>query len=312
MPKLFWLAVVILSLAAGRPAAGRSVAAAEPAMPQVLTGERPHAVADADAAPSPAACEAAADAAEQGFGLPAGLLRAIGIVESGRWQPALNRSAPWPYAIDVGGYDLFMDDLPQAVGKVASLRQEGFESIDVGCFQINLLYHPDAFASLEEAFDPAANAAYAARFLLDLHARSGSWEQAVADYHSAVPELGEPYRLRVYAVWRGAPPDDLAAGQGAHARLSVAPAAPRVWAGWQAVDDYRFVRVASGGGSQGAGRMSIRVFSPRGDDMADPPALLQTANALAAPRGAVPAIRMVSLTRMTRHRLPMVYGPPGG
>ena len=30
--------------------------------------------------------------------------------------------------------------------------------IDVGCFQVDLFYHPYAFTSLEEAFDPDANA----------------------------------------------------------------------------------------------------------------------------------------------------------
>jgi hypothetical protein len=152
-----------------------------------------------------AACEAAAEETEREAGLPPGLLRAIGIVESGRWQPALARSAPWPYAIDAGGYSMFMESLEEAAAKVAALRQQGLQSIDVGCFQINLLYHPEAFASIEEAFDPRANAAYAARFLLSLYSRVGNWEEAVADYHSAVVALGEPYRAKVYEVWKGSP-----------------------------------------------------------------------------------------------------------
>jgi hypothetical protein len=150
-------------------------------------------------------CEAAADEAEQAFDLPAGLLRAIGVVESGRWQPGPGRVAPWPFAIDADGYSLFMDDLPDAVAKVETLRRQGVESIDVGCFQINLFFHPDAFASLGEAFDPRANAMYAARFLVGLRARWGAWEPAVAAYHSAVSALGDPYRARVYAVWQGVP-----------------------------------------------------------------------------------------------------------
>ncbi len=34
--------------------------------------------------------------------------------------------------------------------------------------QVNLGYHPEAFASLEAAFDPRRNVAYATRFLLEL------------------------------------------------------------------------------------------------------------------------------------------------
>jgi hypothetical protein len=71
----------------------------------------------------------------------------------------------------------------------------------VGCFQVNLMHHPYAFARLEDGFDPAANAAYAGAFLTSLRQRLGSWEAAVAAYHSATPERGEAYRARVFAAW---------------------------------------------------------------------------------------------------------------
>jgi hypothetical protein len=66
--------------------------------------------------------------------------------------------------------------------------------------QINLMHHPDAFASLEQAFDPQANAAYAARFLTTLHQQTGSWDRAIAWYHSATPELGDDYLRKVSAA----------------------------------------------------------------------------------------------------------------
>ena len=81
----------------------------------------------------------------------------------------------------------------------------GFRSIDVGCLQVNLMYHPAAFSSLEQAFDPVANARYAARFLDALYDRSQDWIKAVADYHSQTPALGAAYRNRVLARW---PPPD--------------------------------------------------------------------------------------------------------
>ena len=67
--------------------------------------------------------------------------------------------------------------------------------------QINLRYHPEAFASLEAAFDPAENLGYAARFLGNLRARYGSWTAAIGRYHSATPRLG-PYRVKVFRAWR--------------------------------------------------------------------------------------------------------------
>lgn len=147
-------------------------------------------------------CDEAAAAAERQFGLPGGMLAAIGRIESGRWVASMRRNVSWPFAIDSSGYDIFPDSAAQAVSQVRSLQAQGLQSIDVGCFQINLLSHPAAFASLDEAFDPAANAAYASQFLLELRSRLGGWPAAVAAYHSGNADLGEPYRARVYAAWQ--------------------------------------------------------------------------------------------------------------
>lgn len=145
-------------------------------------------------------CEQAGQAAEQAFGLPAGLLLAIGRVESGRWSAGLQRTVSWPWSIDVDGTAHIFDNLDEAKRALLGLAG-GRHSIDVGCFQISLLYHPDAFADSEQAFDPVANADYAARFLVSLKDRLGSWRAAVAAYHSADPSRGGPYGDRVFATW---------------------------------------------------------------------------------------------------------------
>jgi soluble lytic murein transglycosylase-like protein len=160
------------------------------------------ALAHSAAAQSPGLdCEQAGAAAEAAVGLPPGLLLAIGKVESGRYDPLLERRTPWPWTIDLAGTPLYFAKQTEAVTAAQAMRDRGL-SQDVGCFQISLLYHPNAFASLAEAFDPVANARYAARFLTELHARTGSWPEAVALYHSATPELGGPYAARVLATWR--------------------------------------------------------------------------------------------------------------
>ena len=146
-------------------------------------------------------CAAAAAAAERQYGLPAGLLLAIGKVESGR-ATAQGRM-PWPWSINAEGADTVTDSARAAVAEVRAMQARGVRSIDTGCFQINMLYHPNAFASLEEAFDPDANARYAARFLVELHQRSNDWGAAVASYHSATPWRGEGYRQLVWRAWTG-------------------------------------------------------------------------------------------------------------
>jgi hypothetical protein len=138
-------------------------------------------------------CHAAAAEAETRFGLPAGLLGAIGRVESGSW----------PWTINAAGTGRTFRTAADAIENAELLRRAGTMSIDVGCFQISLLYHPAAFSSLEQAFEPNANADYAARFLTALRNRLGTWGAAVAAYHSATPDRGLPYRDRVLGTWTG-------------------------------------------------------------------------------------------------------------
>ena len=149
------------------------------------------------------ACAEAAAAAEAATGLPAGLLLAIGKVESGRVDPATGRLTPWPFAVNVAGRGVLARDRDAAVAEVQAARAGGQASVDVGCFQVSLLHHPLAFDSLEAGFDPVRNARYAAGFLASLRAGAASWEEAAGRYHSMTPGLAEPYAARVMAAWSG-------------------------------------------------------------------------------------------------------------
>ena len=150
-------------------------------------------------------CRDQAAMAERAAGIPSGLLLAIGKRESGRFDVGTGGVLPWPWAVNREGEGHLFESRQDAIAYVAAAQRQGSSSIDVGCFQINLKFHPLAFTSLEQGFDPVANAAYAARFLTQLHDRVGNWETAVADYHSASPGLGQPYREAVFATWRGLP-----------------------------------------------------------------------------------------------------------
>jgi hypothetical protein len=66
---------------------------------------------------------------------------------------------------------------------------------------VNLHYHPNAFASLADAFDPAANAQYAAAYLNRLYKQTGYWPSAIALYHSADALEGQRYSGRVVDAW---------------------------------------------------------------------------------------------------------------
>ena len=144
--------------------------------------------------PSPSAqCDAAIVGAERAMNLPHRLLGAIAEVESGR-PDDFGNVRPWPWTINVEGRGEFFASKQQAVEAVRALQAQGVRSIDVGCMQVNLMHHPNAFASLEAAFDPTVNALYAARFLNTLYGISGSWVQATAAYHSQTPAIGADYQ----------------------------------------------------------------------------------------------------------------------
>ncbi len=146
-------------------------------------------------------CRAAIVTAERSFAIPTGLLGAIGQVESGRRDPATGAFLPWPWTVDADGDGHFYPTKAAAIEAVRAFQAEGIGSIDVGCMQVNLLHHPDAFATLDEAFDPPTNAAYAARFLHRLHDSTGSWAEAAAFYHSTTPALAYPYEQKVMEAW---------------------------------------------------------------------------------------------------------------
>ena len=166
----------------------------------------PAASAWASGAPplDPNGCPAAIQAAEGARHLPPGLLGSIAMVESGRPDPRTGHPAPWPWTINVAGAGFFFSTKQEAIAAVETARATGVRSIDVGCMQVNLMHHPDAFATLDQAFDPPANAAYAAGFLTRLYQQAGSWPEAAASYHSATPGLREDYQRRVLLGWTGA------------------------------------------------------------------------------------------------------------
>ncbi|WP_052214813.1 lytic transglycosylase domain-containing protein [Belnapia sp. F-4-1] len=146
-------------------------------------------------------CEAAITTVEREAGLPPRLLAAIARVESGRRDPATGTLEPWPWTINAEGRGSFFPDKAAAIAAVRSNQAQGVRSIDIGCMQINLRHHPNAFASLAEAFDPLANVRYAARFLKELKSTRADWMAAAAAYHSQTPEHAKPYRARVAAAW---------------------------------------------------------------------------------------------------------------
>lgn len=150
-------------------------------------------------------CAAAVSRAEAAHNIPERLLTAISMVESGRWSPQRQRNVAWPWTVMAEGKGQYYPSKRAAIAAIRKLQARGVSNIDVGCMQVNLHYHPDAFPSLSAALDPVRNATYAAHFLASLKRDHGSWRKAVQHYHSATPKRRIPYQRKVYAVWKDSP-----------------------------------------------------------------------------------------------------------
>jgi hypothetical protein len=145
------------------------------------------------------ACTRAIAAAERRQAMPPRVLGTIAKVESGR--EIGQKLVPWPWAINVEGVGHFYATKAEAIAAVQNFQAAGRRSIDVGCMQINLAAHPQAFDTLDTAFDPAANASYAARFLRTLTQQTGRLALAMTAYHSHTPEFAADYARRLLAIW---------------------------------------------------------------------------------------------------------------
>jgi hypothetical protein len=180
--------------------AAPTVTTPQAAIPQMGS---PHAASPLGASPSgasqPQLCEAAIATTERAAHLPVHMMGAIALVESGRPDTTRGVMRPWPWTINAEGQGAFFDSKQQAIDAVRALQARGVHSIDVGCMQVNLMFHPTAFTSLDVAFDPDANTRYAAAFLTALHGATRDWPAAIAAYHSETPEIGAQYRHMVLA-----------------------------------------------------------------------------------------------------------------
>lgn len=150
---------------------------------------------------TPDVCSAAAKTAEQAHRLPDGLLQAIALVESGTSQSGDLQG--WPWTVNADGRGYYFDTAEKAKAFADRKLRNEQKAFDVGCFQINVKWHGDAFPSINEMFDPLASAHYAATFLKELKSEFGDWKTAAKSYHSRDAAKGNVYGAKIAAVLDG-------------------------------------------------------------------------------------------------------------
>lgn len=178
---------------------------------------------------------------------------AIGRAESGvdtSWGRLI-----WPWALNIGGKSVFAKDQDEALRLAReSIATDPRRFIDLGCLQINWQYHRDWVREPATALDPNWNVAYGARLLRNLAAQHGSWEKAVAFYHSANPLRQASYLAAVARSYC----DGTKTAALCQRRAPVAVAGPvkrvvvRIYRG---SDGKHRAQVVTGGGGAGGPRM---------------------------------------------------------
>lgn len=153
----------------------------------------PTAPAAAQDYPSVSQCPSLIAAAEARRNIPRGLLMAIALTESSY------NGVPNPYAMNIAGRAYHARSTQEMANVVAANQARGVRSIDVGCMQINLLYHGSRFQNPLQLLDSTTNVEYGASFLVALATQEGSWKSAVMSYHNKT----NPARRQWYGckVW---------------------------------------------------------------------------------------------------------------
>lgn len=147
-------------------------------------------------------CMNATQKMEKVYQIKKHMLTTISSVETGRWNAAQKQKTAWPWTVNAQGKGMYFDSKAEAVKAVKNLQAKGVRSIDVGCMQINLAYHPDAFDNIEEALDPQTNAEYGAKFLKNLYENNGrDWIKAAMAYHSSVPHKALKYKKKIVSTY---------------------------------------------------------------------------------------------------------------
>ena len=129
--------------------------------------------------------------AEKAYGIPKGLLLAIGVVEA-RWNNTI-----WPWTLNINGEAHYLESSSAALMRMRTRDGSMHRDMAVGCMQIFVRYHGEKFRSAADMLDPRRNVWYAASFLSSLKQEEGNWIKAVGRYHAGNPTDQRAYLCRV-------------------------------------------------------------------------------------------------------------------
>lgn len=137
-------------------------------------------------------CTRQAVTLENRHGLPAGLLHAVALAESGF------NGRPQPFALRIGGQSLYPETIEAARRELRDGAGALKRGVTAGCMQLSLTWHGHLFQPPERILEPEANIRRAARYLLHWRQHFGNWTEALGRYQGGTPEQRRAYACRIW------------------------------------------------------------------------------------------------------------------
>ena len=91
-------------------------------------------------------CIESAKKYEKIFKLPENILVSVALTESGKMLKS-GEFVAWPWTVNVKGTGRFFKSKDLVLKYVKNYIKNGKKNIDMGCMQVNYMYHPKAFSN---------------------------------------------------------------------------------------------------------------------------------------------------------------------
>jgi hypothetical protein len=137
------------------------------------------------------------------YDIPATLLYAVALAESGRSIESLPVRRPWPWTLNIAGKGIYYASRLAAWHALEATLRARQERVDIGLMQVNWRYHQDRLQSSWMALDPLHNLSVGAAILKACYERWQEWWRSVGCYHAPSDrQRADRYQQRVAALWR--------------------------------------------------------------------------------------------------------------
>lgn len=134
--------------------------------------------------------------------IPAAILYAVALAESGKPIAALSARRPWPWTLNIAGEGRYFPTRLAAWRVLDATLAAGETGIDIGLMQVNWHYHRQRLGNSWLALEPEHNLNVAAEILKRCYAERGDWWRSVGCYHAPNDaSRANRYTERVRAAW---------------------------------------------------------------------------------------------------------------